>query len=248
MAAENTPAIKNYPAILMSVSVLPIEESQCRLLAIRNILENTARSEDCANKDFSKLLRQPSKAFLALERKLQARVRNKFACALDEHQPTSKMLVKMFNWLSTVCWSYDVDTEGIFLCVELVNSYLELRTITKAKLQALGVVCLLLSCKYTGQEKSFKIQELCSMCKNIYSEEELLELEARVLETIDFDLEQPHTFRFLKEYIGEGSVLTEEQFSRACFWLEVQLLLHENHEKYSKRDILSSVLEFVLDR
>jgi hypothetical protein len=81
------------------------------------------------------------------------------------------------------------------------------------------VVSLLLSCKYTGQQKRFTIQEISGICKNIYSAEELLEFEAKILETIDYDLEQPHTFRFLKEYIGESNPLSDEQYAKVCFWL-----------------------------
>lgn len=101
----------------MSAGLTPIEETQCRALAVRNAYDNLIRSEDRCSKSQTRSGQLQSKAFLALERKLQARMKNKYACPDDELQPTSKMLIKMFNWLSTVCWSYDVDSDGLFLCV-----------------------------------------------------------------------------------------------------------------------------------
>lgn len=70
---------------------------------------------------------------------------------------THKMLVKLMDWLATLCWSYRIDDDALFLTVELLRKAVQRQQIDRSKLQGFGAVSLLLSCKYTSQKKRFTL-------------------------------------------------------------------------------------------
>lgn len=105
------------------------------------------------------------------------------------------MVRKLVDWLLGVCWNFSIDETGLFLAVSLLQSYLRQTAVDKKYLQAVGATCLFVASKYS-QTRKLKLQEVLELCSNIYSKEDILQLEELILEMCSFDLEIVNTRRY----------------------------------------------------
>lgn len=88
------------------------------------------------------------------------------------------------------CWNMDLPRETLFRAIAFVRKYLQSSVLEAKKLQLLASVCLLISYKYGTQFFSLTLRWAVECQKhNQFTEDDVLQMEAEVLEALDFNLE-----------------------------------------------------------
>ncbi len=87
----------------------------------------------------------------------------------------------LLNWLVEVHQKYKLMGETYFLMVRLIDLYLSVEPVPRARLQLLGITALWVATKYTETYQVPKIQNLVYICDNAYRPEDILAMEGRLL-------------------------------------------------------------------
>mmetsp|Transcript_29391 Transcript_29391/g.35788 ORF Transcript_29391/g.35788 Transcript_29391/m.35788 type:complete len:390 (+) Transcript_29391:243-1412(+) len=107
----------------------------------------------------------------------------------------------LVDWLVEVHLKFKLVPETLYLTVKLIDRYLQVREVSRPKLQLVGVTCLLIASKY---EEIYppELRDLVYICDRAYSNNDILEMEETVLKALEYRVTTPsaHTFlvRFLK--------------------------------------------------
>ncbi|CAH8328631.1 unnamed protein product [Eruca vesicaria subsp. sativa] len=134
----------------------------------------------------------------------------------------------LIDWLVEVAETYRLWPETLYLAVNCLDRYLSGNVITKKNLQLLGVSCMMISAKYE-QRWVPHVESFCYITHNTYSSDELLEMEACVLDYLKFELTTPTANCFLGRFVraaqGKGEVVPSLLFeSVASYLCELSLL------------------------
>src|SRR5690606_26512053 len=88
----------------------------------------------------------------------------------------------------------------LFLCVHILDRYLQMTQVPRAKLQLVGVTALLIACKY---EEIYppELRDCVYITDAAYTKEEILEMERNILADLDFQLTVPTAYHFLTRYL-----------------------------------------------
>lgn len=117
------------------------------------------------------------------------RMKNK--CTSDpiaNQQHVNRMMrAVLFNWLLEITTKLQLKPRTILLCANIFDRYLAQKPIEKRTLQLLGITCLFIASKFEDIQPP-KVKDLCFLCNNIYTSQQVVELEEDVLATLKFDL------------------------------------------------------------
>jgi hypothetical protein len=91
------------------------------------------------------------------------------------------------DWLIEVAVEYELENQTLFLCVGYVDRFLSRYPVDRAKLQLLGVSCMLLASKY-WEARPPSVEELIYISDRTYSREQVLAMEGVLLTSLDFAL------------------------------------------------------------
>ena len=93
----------------------------------------------------------------------------------------------LVDWLVDVHAKFKLLTETLFFTVNIIDRYLSLKQITRARLQLVGVASLLITTKY---EEIYppNLKDFVYITDNAYTKEEILEMESDILCVLDFNL------------------------------------------------------------
>lgn len=103
----------------------------------------------------------------------------------------------LVDWLIEVHAKFRLLPETLFLCVNLVDRFLSVRTISMEKLQLVGITALLVACKYE-EIMAPAIEAFLYVADGGYTEEEILKAERYLLHIVNFDLSYPNPMNFLR--------------------------------------------------
>ncbi|CAJ2660849.1 unnamed protein product [Trifolium pratense] len=143
---------------------------------------------------------------------------------------TPHMRGQLIDWLAELADNYNLLPNVIYLAVSYIDRYLSFHPIRKVRLQLLGVTSMYIASKYEDLS-THNVETFSVTTCNYYDKEEVLEMENKILKTLDFDLSSPTImtflekfeeiaceennasswkFKFLTEYLGELSLLEYE--------------------------------------
>ena len=108
-----------------------------------------------------------------------------------------KMRSILVDWLVDINIKFKLMPQTLFKTVNLIDRYLAIREVTKHELQLLGITALLIQCKYEEVYPP-QLKDFVAVCDNAYSKEEILDMESEVLNSLEFDLNQPNSLYFLQ--------------------------------------------------
>ena len=101
-----------------------------------------------------------------------------------------QMRAILIDWLVEVHYRFRLKSETLFQTVWIIDTYLSLVQITRAKLQLLGIASLLISCK--SQEIYYpQLNEFIDITDGAYVKNELIDMEKKVLKVLDFNIIAP---------------------------------------------------------
>ncbi|XP_041910241.1 G2/mitotic-specific cyclin-B3 [Arvicola amphibius] len=112
---------------------------------------------------------------------------------------TSTMRAIVVDWLVEVQTSFQMSNETLYLAVKLMDCYLMKAQCKKNRLQFLASTVYMIATKF---EESYPptLPEFLYLCEDVYEPCDMASLEMNILETLDFDINIPTAYHFLRRY------------------------------------------------
>ncbi|KAK9071788.1 hypothetical protein SSX86_008217 [Deinandra increscens subsp. villosa] len=118
----------------------------------------------------------------------------------QQHDITDKMRGILIDWLIEVHYKFELMEETLYLTVNLIDRFLERQSVSRKKLQLVGVTAMLLACKY--EEVSVPvIEDFIVISDKAYTRTEVLDMEKEMMNTLQFNLSVPTPYVFTKRFL-----------------------------------------------
>ena len=122
------------------------------------------------------------------------------------------------DWLVEVHRKFEMLPETLFLTINLTDRFLSTTQIKRSKLQLVGVTAMVIASKY---EEIYPpvINDFVYFTDNAYKREEILQMEERMLHTLQYGIQTVSPYRFLERFFTLKNASQTEQ-NVALFMLE----------------------------
>ncbi|CAO2831281.1 unnamed protein product [Amaranthus hypochondriacus] len=136
-----------------------------------------------------------------------------------------RMRAILIDWLVEVHYKFELREETLFLTVHLIDRFLARHTMVRKKLQLVGLIALLLACKY--EEVSVPVvEDLIFISDKAYTRQDLLEMERIMLNTLQFNMSLPTAYVFLRRFLKAAE--SDKKLEMLCSYLiELSLVEYE---------------------
>ncbi len=131
------------------------------------------------------------------------------------------MRAMVIDWLVSVHRALRLVPSTLFLCINIMDRFLGIKQIHKARFQLVGLTCIIIASKYE-EVYSPTIEEFGVYAQEI-DKSSILLMEKCILSTIDFNLTVVTPFSFLTRFCKCGTVQEENQML-ALYFAELTLL------------------------
>ncbi|XP_021897570.1 G2/mitotic-specific cyclin-2-like isoform X2 [Carica papaya] len=136
-----------------------------------------------------------------------------------------RMRAILIDWLIEVHDKFDLMKETLFLTVNLIDRFLSEKAVVRKKLQLVGLVAMLLACKY--EEVSVPIvEDLVLISDKAYTRNEVLDMEKLMLNTLQFNMSYPTPYVFIKRFL-KAAQSNKKVEMLSFFLMEVALIEYE---------------------
>ncbi|CAM0145521.1 unnamed protein product [Urochloa decumbens] len=115
----------------------------------------------------------------------------------------------LVDWLVEVAEEYRLVPDTLYLTVNYIDRYLSGNEINRQRLQLLGVACMLIAAKYE-EICAPQVEEFCYITDNTYFRDEVLEMEASVLNYLKFEMTAPTAKCFLRRFARAAQACDED--------------------------------------
>jgi cyclin A len=117
---------------------------------------------------------------------------------------TDNMRSILVDWLVDVSVHFEVMGETLHFAINFIDRTLSKMPVEKSKLQLVGVACMKIADVFNERSKEYYRQENATEYSYITADEytplEVVQMEKRILNILDFDLYAPTSITFLKLY------------------------------------------------
>ncbi|KAK6150300.1 hypothetical protein DH2020_015232 [Rehmannia glutinosa] len=134
-----------------------------------------------------------------------------------------RMRAILIDWLVEVHHKFELRDETLFLTVNLIDRFLAKQSVVRKKLQLVGLVAMLLACKY--EEVSVPVvDDLVFISDKAYTRKEVLEMEKLMLNTLQFNMSVPTPYVFMTRFLKAAQ--SDKKLELLSFFL-IELCLVE---------------------
>ncbi|KAH0540853.1 G2/mitotic-specific cyclin-B [Cotesia glomerata] len=145
---------------------------------------------------------------------------------LAGQEVTEKMRSVLIDWLVEVHQQFRLLQETLYLTVAIIDRFLQsVRTITRKKLQLVGVAAMYIACKYEEMYAP-DISDFVYITDNAYTKTEIIHMEMLIVRTLDYSFGRPLPLHFLRRYSKVGHA-TSVHHTMAKYFLEQCLISYE---------------------
>uniref|UniRef100_G1N118 Cyclin B2 n=2 Tax=Meleagris gallopavo TaxID=9103 RepID=G1N118_MELGA len=214
---DTTTASKVLSPVPMDVSMQ--EEDLCQ--AFSDVLLHNVEDIDADDSENPQLCSDYVKdIYLYLRQlELQQSVRPHY---LDGKTINGRMRAILVDWLVQVHSRFQLLQETLYMCVAIMDRFLQSHPVSRKRLQLVGVTALLLASKYE-EMYSPDIADFVYITDNAYSSAEVREMEITILKELNFDLGRPLPLHFLRRASKAGEA-DAEQHTLAKYLMELTLI------------------------
>jgi hypothetical protein len=112
----------------------------------------------------------------------------------------ARMRSILVDWLVDVHLKFHLIPETLYLTVNLADRFLQKVDIPRNELQLVGVTALFLASKY---EEIYppQVADIVSICDNAFSDEEIIQMEVKMLRALKYKITIPSAHCFLVRYL-----------------------------------------------
>ena len=109
----------------------------------------------------------------------------------------------LIDWLIDVHKKFKLRSQTLFMTVNIIDRILEKVEVAKHRFQLLGITSLFIASKY---EEIYppELDRFTYVCADAYTNEDLLNMESKVLEILDFNLVFTSSYNLFITYSKEG--------------------------------------------
>lgn len=116
----------------------------------------------------------------------------------------------LVDWLVDVHRKFKLRSSTLFMAINLIDRYLQATTesVTKSRYQLFGITCLFIAAKY---EEIYPpgLGDFVYVCADTYSTSHILEMESKVLNTLEFDLVYSSSLQLFGIYAEESRIFID---------------------------------------
>ncbi|KAK9880467.1 hypothetical protein WA026_011712 [Henosepilachna vigintioctopunctata] len=142
---------------------------------------------------------------------------------LKNHRTTSPMRAVLVNWMADLQMSFKFCLETLHLSVSITDRYLQMdKTVGREALQLVGVTALMVAAKYE-EVYTPVISDYEYVCDEAFSNQQILDMERKMLCKLDFFVNRPTSILFLRRYSKIAKV-SSLQHNLGKYLLELALL------------------------
>lgn len=145
----------------------------------------------------------------------------------------------LIDWLVEVHLKFKLVPESLYLTVNLIDRYLEREQVNRQKLQLVGVTAMLIACKYEEIYPPI-VKDFVYITDNAYTKEEILQMERKMLQVLDFNIQITSSFRFLERYVKVAK--TDMVILNLSRYLVELSLVNYKMLKYTNSNLAASAL------
>lgn len=118
-----------------------------------------------------------------------------------------KMRSVLIDWLIGVHLQFHLLQETLYTTVAILDRYLQLdlKKISRSKLQLVGVASMLIAAKYE-EIYAPEVKDFVYITDRAYTEKDILRMEIKILAALNFDLGRPLPLHFLRRASKAGGV------------------------------------------
>uniref|UniRef100_H3DMQ0 G2/mitotic-specific cyclin-B2 n=1 Tax=Tetraodon nigroviridis TaxID=99883 RepID=H3DMQ0_TETNG len=146
---------------------------------------------------------------------------------LRDYMPTQpgltvEMRAVLVDWLVEVQENFELFHETLYLAVKVTDHYLSTVPVHRETLQLVGSTAMLIASKFEERSPPC-VEDFLYICDDAYGREELISMEASILQTLAFDINIPIPYRFLRRYakcVGAGM----DTLTLARYYCEMSLM------------------------
>uniref|UniRef100_A0A665U7N4 G2/mitotic-specific cyclin-B2 n=1 Tax=Echeneis naucrates TaxID=173247 RepID=A0A665U7N4_ECHNA len=122
-------------------------------------------------------------------------------CNYMSKQPSlnAEMRAILIDWLVEVQENFELYHETLYLAVKMTDHYLSLTPVHREMLQLVGSTAMLIASKFEERCPP-SVDDFLYICDDAYKREDLISMEASILQTLSFDINIPIPYRFLRRY------------------------------------------------
>ena len=128
----------------------------------------------------------------------------------------------LIDWLVDVHNKFKLWPETLFLTVNIIDRFLEKVEISRKKLQLVGVAAMFISSKYE-EIYAPEVKDFAYVTDSAYTKHEILRMEGKILQNLDFNVTTTSPLRFLDRYSRLAGFSTKE-YNLARYLLELSLI------------------------
>lgn len=133
-----------------------------------------------------------------------------------------KMRSILIDWLVSVHLKFKLQTETLFITVNIIDRYLEKKQVKKQHLQLVGISALLIGTKYEEVYPS-TIKALIYVTDKAYTKEQVISMETDILNTLEYQISSVSSWRFF-ERISKISSMEPIHIHFSRYLLELALV------------------------
>ncbi|XP_067879815.1 G2/mitotic-specific cyclin-B3-like isoform X3 [Heterodontus francisci] len=110
-----------------------------------------------------------------------------------------QMRAILIDWMVEVQECYDLNLETLYLAVKMVDCFLSKQLCRRDALQLVGATSLLIAAKFE-EFCPLYVDDFLYICDDSYKRAEMLRMERTILQALDFDINVPTAYSFLRHY------------------------------------------------
>lgn len=113
----------------------------------------------------------------------------------------SKMRAILVDWLLEVHYKFKFQGAALWLCINILDRFLEHVPTARSDLQLVGIASLLIACKF---EEIYppEIRDCVYITDYAYTKDQVLKMEAKILRQLDYQIFVPTGYHFMIRYLN----------------------------------------------
>ncbi|KAG7321167.1 hypothetical protein KOW79_015582 [Hemibagrus wyckioides] len=128
----------------------------------------------------------------------------------------------LIDWMVEVQENFELNHETLYLAVKLTDHYLSVTEVMRESLQLIGSTAMLIAAKFEERCPP-GIDDFLYICDDAYERQEFLVMERKILQGLNFDINIPVPYRFLRRY-AKVAHASMETLTLARYVCELSLL------------------------
>ncbi|TRY81423.1 hypothetical protein DNTS_032192 [Danionella cerebrum] len=111
----------------------------------------------------------------------------------------TNMRAILVDWLVEVQENFELNHETLYLAVKMTDHYLAVSQVKRESLQLIGSTAMLLASKFEERAPPC-VDDFLYICDDAYKRSQLIAMEISILQALNFDINIPVPYRFLRRY------------------------------------------------